>query len=442
MELFEEIRREYRFGAGTIQGVAKKLEMHRRMVRQALASAIPPERKTPARAQPKLDPVKEFIDGILRATSKRRASSGTRRTGSGSGFARSIPRRDVAESTVRRYVRRRKQELGHGGTGDVRAAELRLGQRRRRWIGTRPSRKSMGEPRKVHCFSMRSMAGGGAFHRAYYHATQQAFLEAHEWAFHYFGGVFRRLRYDNLKSAVKKILRGYQREETERLIAFRSHWGFQTEFCNPARGNEKGGVEGEVGYFRRNHLVPVPRVKRLGRVERVFAAWLPADEQRRIAGKPHTVGEAMRIEREHLLPLASEGFELAETSFPVVDGKGCVKVRTNCYSTPLKPGTRTQVKLLPAYVEVWHEQQCVARHERSFARYQQVLDLEHYLDVLERKPGALAGSRPLKQWRERGRWPESFDRLWQSLRERHGQQAGTREMIELLPWASGTAGIG
>jgi hypothetical protein len=74
----------------------------------------------------------------------------------------------------------------------------------------------------------------------------------------------------------------------------------------------------------------------------------------------------------------------------------------------------------------------VARHERSFARYEQVLDLEHYLDVLERKPGALAGSSPLKQWRERGRWPESFDHLWQSLRERHGPPAGTRAMIELL----------
>src|SRR2546422_4438332 len=68
----------------------------------------------------------------------------------------------------------------------------------------------------------------------------------------------------------------------------------------------------------------------------------------------------------------------------------------------------------------------------SSSRYEQVLDLEHYLDVLERKPGALAGSSPLKQWRERGRWPESFDRLWQSLRERHGPQAGTRAMIELL----------
>jgi hypothetical protein len=83
-------------------------------------------------------------------------------------------------------------------------------------------------------------------------------------------------------------------------------------------------------------------------------------------------------------------------------------------------------------VEIWQERELVAQHERSFSRYQQVLDLEHYLDVLERKPGALAGSSALQQWRERGRWPESFDHLWQSLRERHGPQAGTREMIELL----------
>ncbi len=284
----------------------------------------------------------------------------------------------------------------------------------------------------AHFFTMRSMAGGGAFHTAYFHATQQAFLEAHERAFHYFGGVFRRLRYDNLKSAVKKILRGYQREETNRLIAFRSHWGFQTEFCNPARGNEKGGVEGEVGYFRRNHLVPVPKVKHLAELNAYLRTCCPQDEQRCIHGKPQPVDEAMRIEREHLLPLASEGFKLAESSFPMVHGQGCVKVRTNRYSVPLRAGSKTQVRLLPAFVEVWHEQRCVARHGRSFDRHQAVLDLEHYLDVLERKPGALAGSTPLQQWRERGRWPESFDQLRQSLRERHRKHAGTREMIELL----------
>ncbi len=144
----------------------------------------------------------------------------------------------------------------------------------------------------------------------------------------------------------------------------------------------------------------------------------------------------MEIERQHLLPLAEEGFELAETSFPTVDGKGCVKVRTNWYSTPVKPGSRVRARLLPAYVEVWQERKLVARHERSYGRYVQVLDLEHYLDVLQRKPGALAGSRPLQQWRDNGHWPESFDRLWQSLERREGKQAGTRTMIELLQQGS------
>jgi transposase len=89
---------------------------------------------------------------------------------------------------------------------------------------------------------MRSMASGAAFHRAYPHATQQAFLEAHELAFQWFGGVFSTLRFDNLSSAVKKILRGRQREETTRFIAFRSHWGFQAEFCTPGEGHEKDHV--------------------------------------------------------------------------------------------------------------------------------------------------------------------------------------------------------
>ena len=145
------------------------------------------------------------------------------------------------------------------------------------------------------------------------------------------------------------------------MIAFRSHWGFQTEFCNPARGNEKGGVEGEVGYFRRNHLVPVPQAKNPEELNEQLRSHCQQDEQRRIAGKPMLVGEAMRIEREHLLPMTAEGFELAETSFPTVDGKGCVKVRTNFYSTPLRPGTHPQAKLLPAYVEIWQERECVAR---------------------------------------------------------------------------------
>jgi transposase len=341
------------------------------------------------------------------------------------------PGTEVAESTVRRYVRRKKQALGlsrrqvcvpqsydWGSEGQVDwyEAEADLG----------------GERQKLQVFSLRGMASGVAFHRAYFRATQQAFLEAHELAFRYFGGVFRRLRYDNLKAAVKKILRGYQREETARFIAFRSHWGFTAEFCTPAEAHEKGGIEGEAGYFRRNHWVPVPEARDLEELNRQLRAACEQDQGRTIAGREQTIGVAMRAERAHLLPLPAEGFDLAEVRFPKVDGSGCVRVRTNFYSVPLPADTRVEAKVYADRVEIWHEGAKAAQHERCYGRFQQVLELEHYLEVLERKPGALAGSTPLKQWRERGRWPGEYDRYWEVLIRRHGKQPGTRQMIELL----------
>src|ERR1700687_2938202 len=168
-----------------------------------------------------------------------------------------------------------------------------------------------GERTKMQVFAMRSMASGAAFHCAYLHATQQAFLEAHELALTYFGGVFRKLRYDNLTSAVKKILRGHRREETARFVGFRSHWRFESEFCTPAEGHEKGGVEGEAGYFRRNHWGPVPEAVDLAELNRQLLADCRSDEQRCIAGRDQSVGAALLIEQQHLLPLASEGVDLA-----------------------------------------------------------------------------------------------------------------------------------
>lgn len=116
------------------------------------------------------------------------------------------------------------------------------------------------------------------------------------------GGVFRQVRYDNLKSAVKKILQGYPREETSRFIAFRSHWGFAAEFCNPGGGNEKGGVEGEVGYFRRNHWTPVPQAGSLEALNQFLQGAGRQDEERPIQARELCVGAALAQEREHLLP--------------------------------------------------------------------------------------------------------------------------------------------
>jgi len=333
---------------------------------------------------------------------------------------------------VRRYVRQRKRTLG------LRVVPEAFVPQQYAWgdeaqVDWYEADVDLDDERvTVQVFAMRSMASGAAFHRAYRRATQQAFLEAHELGFQYLGGAFRRLRYDNLGSAVKKILRGFRREETARFVAFRSHWNFEASFCTPGEGHEKGGVEGEVGTFRRNHLVPVPAARDLEDLNAMLLAGCREDEARRIDGRAQTVGEALAIERQHLLPLAREGFDLVEVSFGKVNGLGCVKARTNAYSTPLAPGTKAQIRLTATTVEVWYEGRCVARHARCYGRYQHVLDLEHYLDVLEHKPGAFAGSKPLEQWRRAGRWPNSYDQFWTGLMQRHGRQDGTRAMIELL----------
>jgi hypothetical protein len=107
----------------------------------------------------------------------------------------------------------------------------------------------------------------------------------------------------------------------------------------------------------------------------------------------------MSIERDHLQPLPHEGFDLAAVSFPKVNESGCAPVLTNFYSVPLPVGTRVEAKAHAAYIEIWHEGKCVARHERCFGRQQKRLQLEHYLDALSKKPGALAGSTPLEQCR-------------------------------------------
>jgi transposase len=433
VDLFEEIRREYEFGVGSIAGVARKFGVHRRLVREALGSAVPAETVTLPRAKPRLGAVAPFIDAILEAD--RRAPRKQRHTAHRIyvRIREELPKCPVAESTVRRYVRQQREAWG------LLSRETFVPQRYAYGVDAQvdwyEAVAELGEEREtLQVWTMRSMASGGAFHCAYRRATQQAFLEAHELAFHYFGGVFRRVRYDNLPAVVKRVLRGSRREETARFVAFRSHWTFESVFCSPGeRGaHEKGGVEGEVGVFRRNHWVPVPRADDLEDLNRQLLLACQQGERRLITGHGQTVGAAMLLERPHLRPLVEEDCELAEISFPLVSSRGTVKVRTNAYSVPVPAGTRVQAKIFPATIELWQEGARVAQHERCYGRQQEIFDLEHYLDVLEHKPGALAGSKPLDQWRTRGRWPASYDRFWEGLMAREGRQAGTKAMIGLL----------
>lgn len=178
--------------------------------------------------------------------------------------------------------------------------------------------------------------------------------------------------------------------------------------------------------------MPVPKARSLEELNGTLLAGSKEDERRVIEGRSQTVGAAMNLEREHLLPLATDGFDLAAVYFPLVNASGCVRVLTNFYSAPVAVGVEVQVKVYAAYVEIWHRGKRVARHERCFGRQQKVLDLEHYLDALSKKPGALAGSTPLEQWRAQGRWPACYDQFWDGLKQRQGKQKGTREMIEVL----------
>ncbi len=260
VEFFEQIRREHELGGASIRTLARKFQVHRRLVRQALASAIPPERTYSQRVCPKLDPIKPFIDAILQADQK--APRKQRHTAQRlyRRICQELPQYPVGRSRVGEYVRQRKQELGLLGQDTFVPQSYSWGvEGQVDWYEAFADLS--GERIKLYIFCLRSMASGAAFHCAYPKATQQGFLEAHERAFAYFGGVFRRLRYDNLSAAVKKILRGQRREETTRFIAFRSHWRFEASFCTPGEGHEKGGVEGESATSGATIWFPFPPPK-------------------------------------------------------------------------------------------------------------------------------------------------------------------------------------
>jgi transposase len=434
VEQFEQIRRDREREGLSIRELARRHGVHRRAVRQALASPLPPPRKVAeGRPAPRLGRYRPLIDEWLLAD--REAPRKQRHT------ARRVWQRlvdehgaEVSERQVRRYVRRRRRELGvpvdevfvpqvHEPGVE---AEVDWGEAMVEIAGVR---------RTVHLFVMRACYSGAAFVVAFERATQQAFLEAHVEAFRFFGGVFATVRYDNLRSAVKRLLRGRRRDESDRFVALRSHYLYESAFTRPGKqgAHEKGGVEGEVGRFRRTHLVPVPQVASLKELNDLLEDACFAELGRRIAGREQTVGEALRLERRALKPLPFDDFDAAECAAPRVDAKALVTIRQNRYSVPVAlVGLRVQARIGAREIVISHDRRPVARHPRLHGRYQTAARLDHYLELLQRKPGALKGSLPLAQERERGRWPACFDELWQQVEQRYGASEAARQMVDVL----------
>ena len=434
MEQFEQIRRDRDREGLSVRALARRHGVHRRAVRQALASPWPPPKRAPqSRPAPKLGPYRALIDGWLKAD--REAPPKQRHT------ARRIWQRlleeqgaEVAETTVRQYVRRRKRELGltvdevfvplsHEPGAE---AEVDWGQAQ---VTLR------GERRAVHLFLMRACHSGASFVVAFEAETQQAFLEGHVAALEFFGGVFELIRYDNLRSAVAKVLKGRRRVESDRFIALRSHYRFESSFCQRGeRGaHEKGGIEGEVGRFRRRRLVPVPKVDSLQELNELLEEACWCDLERTIIGRSEPVGEMLARERALLGDLPREPHCTAEEASPRVDTKAMVTVRQNRYSVPARlAGMRVRAKVGARQISIWHDGKVIATHERLAGRHGTSAQLEHYLDLLARKPGALARSLALRQERDRGDWPRCFDRLWSEIEGKAGRTEAARQMVDVL----------
>ncbi|MCA1698079.1 MAG: IS21 family transposase, partial [Actinobacteria bacterium] len=288
---------------------------------------------------------------------------------------------------------------------------------------------------QAHLFLMRACFSGGCFVQAFTRETQQAFLEAHVEAFEFFGGVFALVRYDNLRSAVAKVLRGRRRVESDRFVALRSHYLYESAFTRTGRegAHEKGGVEGDVGRFRRAHLVPVPEVSSLGELNERLRAACVADLGRTIRGRRQTVSEALALEVDLLRALPSERFDAAETASPRVDSKALVTVRQNQYSVPVAlAGLRVAARIGAREITLFHDGREVARHPRLDGRFQTAARLDHYLELLAHKPGALTRSLALRQERERGAWPACFDELWRAVERRVGPSEAARQLVDVL----------
>jgi len=439
VDLFARIRRDARIeGLGT-RKLAARYGVGRNTVRRALQNAEPPARKVPDRVAPKLGPFKTVIDGWLREdliAPRKQRHTATRI------WNRLVDEHDadVGYPSVRDYVRSRRSQIA--AEADVLAsvaivpqehapgaeAEVDFGEF---WIDL------AGVRTKVFIFVYRMSHSGKAIHRVYPTLSQEAFLEGHVTAFEELGGVpSMQIKYDNLGQAVKKVLSvGRRREENDRWALFRSHYGFDAFYCEPGeRGaHEKGGVEGEVGRFRRTWLTPVPKVASLTELNDYIVRCEARDDLRRITGRLTTVGQDWEHERQKLTPLPVDRFEPGQPLTPMVDHSALVTIRQAKYSVPASLiGRRVRAVLRASEVLIFDGRRLVARHGRVAIRNGQAVLLDHYLEVLRLKPGALAGSTVLSHARATGAFTAEHEAFWDASRRVNGDAAGTRELVDVL----------
>ena len=424
-----EIRRRVLVDGLSKRAACREYDIHWDTPAKILNHPEPPGyRRTAPRPRPKLGPFLPVIHQILEDDRK------------------APPKQ---RHTVNRIHQRLRDEHRYGGGLTIIKVAVAARRRRRAEVFAplthRPGEAQVdfgeaevtldGRPTKVALFVMTLPYSDAIFCCAFPRECTEAFLEGHARAFAFFGGVPRRISYDNLKIAVAKITGGRDRKLSDAFLRLKSHHLFGSHFCRVRRPNEKGHVEVLVGYARRTFLVPVPAARGgLGPLNADLEARCRADLARRPWGKPATKAELLEQERPALLPLPAEAFVAARVEPRSVDSLSLVGFDANQYSVPTGFAHRrvTVVGTVDA-VRVVAGDRVVATHRRCRGREQVAYDPVHYLAVLERKPGALDFAAPPQGWE----LPVCFGVLRRRL-EAEFAGAGTRQSIKalrLLEWA-------
>jgi transposase len=300
-----------------------------------------------------------------------------------------------------------------------------------------------GEPQVDFGFAYVDVAGGrqqvalivmslpysdAVYTQAFPRECTEAFLEGHNRAFRFIGGVPRKIRYDNSKIAVAKITGSRERQVTKEFQRLQSHYLFETQFCLVRRANEKGHVECLVDFSRANFLVPVPKVGSLMELNETLEGRCYADLERTLRGKDGTKALLLEEERAALLPFPAQECEDRRITQAHAHSLSLVRFDTNSYSVPVKYAHRKiTVVATVDDVKLVFEDQLIARHRPHWGRERFFFDPIHYLAVLERKPGAFDYACPLANWQ----LPECLNVLRPRM-ERVPDGLGTREFIWVL----------
>jgi len=269
----------------------------------------------------------------------------------------------------------------------------------------------------VHLFCLRLRASGVSFAWASLHERIEAFLEGHVRAFTWLGGIPAKMVYDNLSSAVRKILDNHERDLQDRFVTLRSHYLFESIFCNPAAGWEKGDIENLVGTVRRNALTPVPKVETIDQLNAHLLAW--CERQRNLHQQD------WEVEKAALRPVPLAPFKPCISWVLSVNKLSLVTYDRNRYSVPTQYiGGNLRVDVYTDKLEIWHLGQKVAEHVRLLGRNRNSLQLHHYLSALARKPFAVTHAAVVRDL------PEPYQQARKLLCE--GNSAGYRELVQIL----------